>query len=154
MFEGTRTYELLYLIDGGAQAERVSAVKDRIRSLVSQQSGELVREEDMGKRKLAYAIKGVRFGIYGLAYLTAQPTKAKELGNLLKLEDGVVRHLILQCEKVPTLETATQHAVTQVMRDAPKPSVSQRAQTKEPMPSLEELDKKLDKILEEGSTNL
>ena len=153
MFEGTRTYELLYLVDGGAPAERVSAVRERVRALATANAERLVREEDMGKRKLAYGIKGIRFGIYGLVYFEAKPNNAKELDHLLKLEDGVVRHLILARDTVPTQELATQHAVAQVMQSAPKKGAA-RVATATPMPSLEELDKKLDKILEEGSTNL
>ncbi|MDO8435689.1 MAG: 30S ribosomal protein S6, partial [bacterium] len=128
-------------------------VKGRVTTLVTQNAQKLMREEDMGKRKLAYSIKAATFGIYSLVYFEADPRKAKELDNLLRLEDGVIRHLTLACDAVPTQELAAQQAVAQVMQSAPK-KVADVPKVATPMPSMEELDKKLGEILQEGSTNL
>ena len=52
-----------------------------------------------GKRKLAYEIAKVNEGYYTLINFTASPELPKELDRVLRITDGIIRHMIVKEEK-------------------------------------------------------
>lgn len=51
-----------------------------------------------GKRRLAYAVKKFTDGFYVLINFEAAPAEIKEIDRVLKINDEVLRHLIVKHE--------------------------------------------------------
>jgi small subunit ribosomal protein S6 len=85
-------YEILLMLDPDLSEERQNEIVTRIRELV-ERGGTWVRHEPWGRRKLAYEIQKKTDGVYHLLEFDATPETLEELSRVLKITDGVLRHL-------------------------------------------------------------
>ena len=93
-----RNYELMLVMDPETDDDRVGAVMDRVRRVIGDQGGEVVREENWGRQKLAFKIGRFTEANYHLAQLHIEPTAAKALENSLNLAEDVMRHMLVRQE--------------------------------------------------------
>ncbi len=84
------------MLEADVDEERIGAVMDRVRSLISDHSGEVVDEDSWGRRKLAYKIGIKAEANYHLAHLSMEAQGSKVLEAGLKLTDDVMRHLLIR----------------------------------------------------------
>ncbi len=73
--------------------------KEIIKTQFSELGINLIKEEDMGERKLAYLIKKHDRGHYYLYEFEASPEKIKQFEKSLKLKTEVLKMLIVRKEK-------------------------------------------------------
>jgi small subunit ribosomal protein S6 len=93
--ETMQKYELLYIVPAQYTDEEVSAIQEKIVALVEKTDGKIIRNEVLGKIKLAYTINKVQHGSYVLVYFDADGSQNAELDRLLRLSDEVLRHTII-----------------------------------------------------------
>jgi small subunit ribosomal protein S6 len=86
-------YEILLMLDPDLAEERQEEIIARARELVQQGSGTWVRHDLWGRRRLAYEIGHKGEGIYHLLQFDAEPETLEELSRVLRITDGVMRHL-------------------------------------------------------------
>ncbi|MGE5689161.1 MAG: 30S ribosomal protein S6 [Pseudomonadota bacterium] len=86
-------YEILLMLDPEMPEERQSEIVGRVRELVEGGGGTWVTHEVWGRRRLAYEIAKKTDGIYHLLHFDAQPETLDEISRVLKITDGVMRHL-------------------------------------------------------------
>lgn len=91
-----KTYELLYFVSPSATDEARAAAMKRIDTAITEGSGVVDNIEDWGKRKLAYEINKLTEGDYTLINFHADPTQIAELDRVLRINDTVVRHMIVR----------------------------------------------------------
>ena len=91
-----REYELVMLLHPDADEERVEGVMERVRSIAADHGGEVVSEDPGGKRKLAYKIGDHTEATYHLANLRMEGDGPGVLDHTLKLNDDVLRHLLIR----------------------------------------------------------
>jgi small subunit ribosomal protein S6 len=89
-------YEILLLLDAELPEERQSEVVARVRENVEQGGGTWERHEPWGRRKLAYEIDHRTDGYYHLLEFQSEPGTLDEISRVLKITDGVVRHLAVR----------------------------------------------------------
>ena len=87
-------YEILLLLDPDLPEEGADQVVARTRQLIEKGSGSVERHDVWGRRKLAYEIDKKTDGVYHLLTFTAEPETLDELGRVLKIDEGVLRHLV------------------------------------------------------------
>ena len=88
----TRQYEAVYVFDSTLED---SAINDKLSKL----HGLLGNPSDLdvnhwGRRQLAYPIGRRESGYYAIARFTADAATLPEYERAIKLDDGIVRHLI------------------------------------------------------------
>jgi len=88
-------YEILLMLDPELPEERQNEIVARARQLV-ERGGTWVREESWGRRKLAYEIQKKTDGVYRLLEFDAEPETLDELSRILKITDGVMRHIAVR----------------------------------------------------------
>ena len=93
MAKTSEKYELMYIIDPTLSEEDTAAIVEKFKALV-EEHGTLDEMEEMGKRKLAYAINDMSEGYYVLGKFTSVPSFPAELDRILGITDGVMRSLI------------------------------------------------------------
>lgn len=93
----TREYEIVYIFDSTLEEEQVNERLERFHGLLrGPESPEpITNVHHWGKRTLAYAIAGREVGYYVVARFETQPDKLPELERAIKLDESVIRHLIV-----------------------------------------------------------
>ena len=91
-------YELIVIVDGNREEAESQQEFTRIGETVTQYEGELGEIQPWGKRKLAYEIKGRREGYYASLFFKGGEKTLSELTRGLKLNESVLRHLVLRRE--------------------------------------------------------
>jgi small subunit ribosomal protein S6 len=86
-------YEILLLLDPDLPEEKQADVVQRTRALIEQGGGTFERQDVWGRRRLAYEIDHKEEGIYHLLSFTASPETLDEISRVLKIDDGVMRHM-------------------------------------------------------------
>ncbi len=91
-----KAYELLFFVAPSIDDEYRAAVMKRIESTILSAEGTVDNVDNWGKRKLAYEINGLTDADYTLIDFHANPADVAELDRVLRISDGVVRHMIVK----------------------------------------------------------
>jgi small subunit ribosomal protein S6 len=86
-------YEILLMLDPESPEGRHDEIIARTRELVEKSGGAWVSHDPWGRRRLAYEIDHKTDGVYHLLHFDAEPATLDEVSRVLKITDGVIRHL-------------------------------------------------------------
>ena len=89
-------YEILLMLDPETPDERQQEIVTRTRELIERGGGRFEKHEVWGRRKLAYEIDHKPDGAYHLLTFSAAPDALDEVSRILKITDGVMRHLAVR----------------------------------------------------------
>lgn len=89
-----RPYELTVLIHPDLEIDLEKPLQ-KIRGLVTKNGGNITKEDNWGKRKLAYRIKREDFAAYVYFELDLPPESVHVLDNNLNITDECLRHLLV-----------------------------------------------------------
>ncbi len=89
-------YEILLLLDPDLPEEGQAEIVERVRENVERGGGTWERQEPWGRRKLAYEINHQTDGYYHLLEFQCEPATLDEISRVLKITDGVIRHLAVR----------------------------------------------------------
>jgi small subunit ribosomal protein S6 len=113
-------YEILLMLDPELPDERQSEIVSRTRELIERSGGSWDAHDVWGRRKLAYEIDHKTDGAYHLLTFSAEPDTLAEVSRVLKITDGVMRHLaVRRSERRPGGTVAPSPEDRQ---DAPQPA--------------------------------
>ena len=94
-----RDYEIVYIFRSSFTPEEIDAKLGRYHALITGvEGGQITAVEQWGKRQLAYPIDKEPNGFYVVAQFTSDPNALPELERILKLDDDVLRYLIVLSE--------------------------------------------------------
>ncbi len=96
-----RTYELTYVVDPRVSEEEAETLHESVKKLVTDGGAEITREDNWGRRKLAYPIDKQSEGRYMLLYLHAEKAFSgiQELEHRLEQSDKVLRYLTVRTDE-------------------------------------------------------
>jgi len=86
-------YEILLLLDPDLDEARQSEIVARAQELVEKAGGSWDLHDVWGRRKLAYEIRHKGEGSYHLLQFTCEGETLDEISRILRIDDGVMRHL-------------------------------------------------------------
>lgn len=89
-----RHYEIVFLVHPD-QSEQVPAMIERYRGIIEAQDGVIHRQEDWGRRQLAYPINKIYKAHYTLMNIECGQQALDELTSAFKFNDAVIRHMVL-----------------------------------------------------------
>jgi small subunit ribosomal protein S6 len=92
-------YEILLLFDVELPEERQNEIVTRTRELVEGGGGTFESHDVWGRRRLAYEIDHKAEGTYHLLTFKTEPGTLDEISRVLKITDGVLRHLAVRRPK-------------------------------------------------------
>jgi small subunit ribosomal protein S6 len=92
-------YEILLLLDPELPDERQDEIVTRTRELIERGGGRFETHDAWGQRKLAYEIDHKPEGVYHLLTFAAEPAGLDEVSRVLKITDGVMRHMAVRRPK-------------------------------------------------------
>ena len=91
------SYEVMVIVKP-AEEEVINATIEKVEALIARVGGTVEKVDRWGKRRLAYAVKKFTDGFYVLINFEAAPAEIKEIDRVLKINDEVLRHLIVKHE--------------------------------------------------------
>ena len=94
--EKTNYYEITFIFKSAVSETDVDDILTRLRNLVAQEGGEMVRDKAMGLKGLAYPIKAEYMGIYHLMEFEVQPRVKDLFLDILNKDDRVLRYMPLK----------------------------------------------------------
>ena len=87
-------YEAVIILNPNLSNKLESFMKD-FDSLLSDNSFNIIKTEDVGRRQLAYSINNHNKGHYLLFNLEGDPSKLIDIENKIKYNDSIIRHLFI-----------------------------------------------------------
>lgn len=91
-------YELVMILKPDLGEEATAALVEKFKTLIEQR-GTVAEVDEWGKRHLAYPINDINEGYYVLMTFTAEPALPAELDRQMRINDNVMRSLIV-CKDV------------------------------------------------------
>ena len=93
-----RKYETFFIADPDLPDESISAVDNKVQSIVTSNGGEVLTYVPWGKRKLAYAIRKRTRGLYVLMEYAGGPTLVSELERNLRIDERILKFITVMLE--------------------------------------------------------
>jgi small subunit ribosomal protein S6 len=87
-------YELLCVLRGTLSEDEVLTVIEKVKETITKLGGEILETKDMGKSRIAYPIKHIRYGYFHLIHFDAEPSVAPQVQNKLRLFSELLRSLV------------------------------------------------------------
>lgn len=143
-----KNYEMLYIAHPDLEAN-IEVISQRVQSLITAREGAIDSEDTWGKRKLAYPIRKLQYGVYVLVNFSLEPSKLADLNRQLLLLDEVIRFMIIvrperkeaqKPRRTPRPQRARTEAPTETKPESQEPA-------KDETERMKELDKKLEEII-------
>ena len=94
-----RQYELVYILPPDTNEQQVAELHEQIEQVVARLNGTIEKNENWGRRRLAYEIGHQKEGVYVLQVINGSGELMKELDRRLKVMDQVIRHLVVRVDE-------------------------------------------------------
>ncbi len=129
-------YEILLLLDPDASEDRQNEIVTRIRETVERGEGGWDRHDVWGRRKLAYEIDHKPEGFYHLLLFSSAPEVLDEITRILRITDGVLRHMAVRRPKssaaAPQAQAEPEAAAPEEQESAAQPEAPPEVQSSAP----------------------
>ena len=89
-------YELTIVLDGKATKAQITEKKEFIEKLVKISEGKVLKNEDWGIKNLEYKIKNSTSGFFAYFEIEVTPASIKDINEKLRLEEGIIRYLLIK----------------------------------------------------------
>ena len=104
----TRDYEALVIVRSSGTEQEMAKAAGHLEGPIKKVGGHVTNSQNLGRRKLAFRIAKQAEGIYFLLRFQAPTAELGEVERLFRLNDAVVRFMILNAdETVPTTSITT-----------------------------------------------
>ena len=93
-----KNYELTVLIHPDLEMNLDPAL-DKVKKLIESNGGKIVKEENDGKKRLAYSIAGQDFAVYYFYELELPAEAPAKISSVLNITDEVIRYLLVTVDE-------------------------------------------------------
>tara|TARA_Y100001936_G_C16077779_1_gene675283 strand:- start:1413 stop:1784 length:372 start_codon:yes stop_codon:yes gene_type:complete len=92
-----RHYEIVFIVHPD-QSEQVPAMIERYHGMVTAKNGKVHRQEDWGRRQLAYLINKLHKAHYILMNIECDKETLEEIEHAFKFNDAILRYLTIRVD--------------------------------------------------------
>ena len=104
-----KDYELTVLFHPDLEMNLDPAI-DKVKKLIESNGGKITKEENDGKKRLAYSIKGHEFAIYYFADVELPADAPAKISSTMNISDEVLRYLLVKTDARRAKFTARREA--------------------------------------------
>ena len=94
-----KEYELAVIFVATLEEEKIDQEIAKLTTLLEKEKCEIARIDKWGVKKLAYPIKKQESGFYTIIYFNGTSTIIPELDRINKINDLVLRHMVVKSEQ-------------------------------------------------------
>ena len=88
-----KEYELVVLYHPDLEVD-IAKATEKVAKIIADAKGKIIKQEDWGRKKLAYPIKGEKFAIYSVYALELPAAAPKKINDILNITNEVIRFLL------------------------------------------------------------
>ena len=99
-----RSYETVFIVNAELSEEQRQPLFDKLKGLVSEDQGMLVKFDEWGHKGLAYEIKNHTRGYYVLMEFCGDGALVKEIERNMRLDDRVLKYMTVLKDKAVDVE--------------------------------------------------
>ena len=147
-----KKYEAVIVLNPNLSS-KVDNFKKDFEKLLKDNSFNIVKTEDIGRRQLAYSIANHNKGHYILFNLEGDPSKLLEIETKIKYNESIIRHLFLVVKEHNGEDSSL---FVESKNKKPEPSEVEKVKEdfkKDPEPVKEDIEDKSEAKQEEGEDN-
>ena len=147
-----KKYEAVIVLNPNLSS-KVDNFKKDFEKLLKDNSFNIVKTEDIGRRQLAYSIANHNKGHYILFNLEGDPSKLLEIETKIKYNESIIRHLFLVVKEHNGEDSSL---FVESKNKKPEPSEAEKDKEdvkKDPEPVKEDVEDKSEAKQEEGEDN-
>lgn len=104
-----KQYELTVMIHPDLEMN-IQPATDKVEKLIESVNGKILKENNEGKKHLAYKVEGQEFAIYYYYELELEAGAPEKMERSLAIMDEVIRHLLVQKDERKEKMAAKYHA--------------------------------------------
>lgn len=93
-----KTYEGMFLLDAGNPD--FQAASEPVRAILTRYEAQVLAMKPWDERRLTFEISGRKRGLYVLTYFQVDPAKLTEIEHDCRLDERILRSLILRKDKI------------------------------------------------------
>ncbi len=94
-----RTYEVMFIVDAGASEDDITRLNENLQQIITDQGGTVTKQENMGRRQLAYPIGHRTEGHYVLYEVDGSGREIAELERRMRVNDQVIRYITVRVDE-------------------------------------------------------
>ena len=114
-----RNYELTFIGKPDMDVTNLTALIEKVKGYIMADGGTVVRLDQWGMRRLMYPIAKYKEGQYAFAVVQLEANAVAKVENRLKLNEDVIRYLLVRAEEDGKAKTAPAAAPAVVAEAAP-----------------------------------
>jgi small subunit ribosomal protein S6 len=99
ILEALRQYEVVFIVDPGADDDEVNRLTENHKQIVTDQGGVITKLESWGKRPLAYEILHKTEGTFVLMEIEGSGREIAELERRMRVNDRIIRYLTVRVDE-------------------------------------------------------
>lgn len=93
-------YEVMYVLDPKYDEEGLEEKKERLKTVIENQGGDVQTVDEWGKKRLAYVIDGFSEAVYLRYEFTCSSQNVDQISERSNVEEAVLRYQIFNNEEV------------------------------------------------------
>ncbi|HUQ30570.1 MAG TPA: 30S ribosomal protein S6 [Pyrinomonadaceae bacterium] len=94
-----RIYEVMFIVDPKAADEDITRLNETLLQIITDQGGTVTKQENMGRRQLAYPIGRQTEGHYVLFEIDGSGREIAELERRMRVNDQVIRYITVRVDE-------------------------------------------------------
>jgi small subunit ribosomal protein S6 len=94
-----RTYEVMFIVDATASEDDITRLNETLQQIITDQGGTVTKQENMGRRHLAYPIGRSTEGHYVLFEVDGSGREIAELERRMRVNDQVIRYITVRVDE-------------------------------------------------------
>ena len=93
-----RTYEIVFIVDPGADDAEVMKLSEAVQKIITDQGGTITKIDMWGRRQLAYEINHQKEGSYVLLEVEGSGAEIAELERRMRVNDRILRYMTIRVD--------------------------------------------------------
>lgn len=90
-----KQYEVMYILKPSDKEDYYENAFKKYEDVINHNNGKVEKTDKWGIKRLAYVINDCKDGYYVLSCFTGTPSTVNELDRVLRLDENVLRHMII-----------------------------------------------------------
>ncbi|MDP2992204.1 MAG: 30S ribosomal protein S6 [Deltaproteobacteria bacterium] len=123
-----RRYETIFIAKPNLSPDDLKNLADKMRDIMVQGGGQIVKFDEWGVKRLAYAVKKHNQGFYFFTDYAGAPALVKELERNIKIDDRVIKYLTVKIEDALHAESPQVEAEEEKAKEEPASVVNPPAE--------------------------
>lgn len=94
-----KKYEIMFIVKATNESDEIKKVAEDTKKIITNNKGKVLEFNELGEKKLAYAIKKEISGYYYVMVVEADNSAVSEFNRKATINENILRHLIIRLDE-------------------------------------------------------